>query len=79
MEKIGRNYDSLIPLADVIFVSKEQALSKGYQSMSELVKEYCKEFENLIVICPWGEKGAAGRDLDGKIIEIQGVCLKMYI
>lgn len=69
MEKIGRNYDALIPLADVIFVSKEQAISRGFQNMSELVKDFYPEIQ-IMVICPWGEKGAAGRDFDGKVFEI---------
>ena len=35
IEKLNRNYDSLLPLVDVIFVSKEYALSKGKKVLEE--------------------------------------------
>ena len=69
MEKLNRNYDPLLPLVDVIFVSKEYALSKGFKNKSELVKGYHTNLECL-VICAWGDQGASGRDLNGKIVEI---------
>ena len=69
MEKLNRNYDPLLPLVDVIFVSKEYALSKGFQNKSELVKGYHTNLKCL-VICAWGDQGASGRDLNGQIVEI---------
>ena len=69
MEKLNRNYDPLLPLVDVIFVSKEYALSKGFENKSELVKGFHPDLKCL-VICAWGDQGASGRDLNGQIIEI---------
>jgi hypothetical protein len=35
VEKLGRNYDPILPHVDVIFVSKEFAISKGKIGESE--------------------------------------------
>ena len=69
MEKLNRIYNPLLPLVDVIFVSKEYALSKNFQNKTEFVQKFQPDLKCL-VICAWGDQGAAGRDLEGKIIDI---------
>ena len=69
MEKLNRNYDPLLPLVDVIFVSKEYALSQNFKNKTEFVQKFQPDLKCL-VICAWGDQGAAGRDLEGKIVEI---------
>ncbi|VDM96899.1 unnamed protein product [Thelazia callipaeda] len=64
-EKV-RNFPTLedaIPLVDVLFISKDFARNKGFRSkeqgVSGIQEKYCAS--NVIVICPWAEKGAAAR------------------
>ena len=62
MEKLGRNYDRIIPLVDIMFISKEYALSCGFRDKIETVSKFhLKKFDPLkqqkIVICAWGDQG----------------------
>ena len=73
MEKLNRNYDTLLPFVNVIFVSKEFAQSLGFKSKLALVEglgTLKKLKTELKIICAWGEEGAAGRDSDGTIIDV---------
>ena len=72
MEKVGRNYDPVMPLVDVLFLSKEYAQSIGYKSKLEVVTEFAKSrnISNKIIICAWGEDGAAGQDTNGEVFEV---------
>ena len=72
MEKVGRNYDPVMPLVDVLFLSKEYAQSIGYNSKLEVVKGFAKSknLSNKIIICAWGEDGAAGHDKNGEVFEV---------
>ena len=57
-------------LADVLFISKDFASHLGFASGQETVKNVKKTLElnhDLIVICPWGEKGADAIDTNGSI------------
>ena len=56
-----KDYRSILPLPDVLFVSSEYAESQGYKDMQTAVvelSEYTKE--GSIIICAWGSKGACG-------------------
>lgn len=66
-----------IPLSDVIFVSKDFARSKGFLNKEEAVVGIQEQFgsPNSTVICPWGEKGAAGRVSQNSDI----VCVDAYV
>ena len=72
MEKVGRNYDPVMPLVDVLFLSKEYAQSIGYNSKLEVVTNFStsKNLTNKIIICAWGEYGAAGQDTNGEVFEV---------
>ncbi len=72
IEKLNRNYEPLLPLADVIFVSKEYALSQGFQDMTSLVSGFHREKldDKAVLICAWGDKGAAGKDANGDIVQV---------
>ena len=69
MEKLNRNYEPLLPLVNVVFVSKEYAQSQGFSNMTDLVTNFHPELK-IVIICPWGDQGAAARDSDGKIIHV---------
>ena len=54
--------------ADVLFISKDFAMHLGFSNSQETVrnvKEVLKLKHDLIIICPWGEKGADAIDIDG--------------
>jgi ketohexokinase len=74
MEKISRNFDEILPLVDVVFVSKEYSQSLGYTNMTDTV-DRIHLLKNLksdtIVICPWGDQGAAGKSgINGPVINV---------
>lgn len=51
-------YDKLIPLADVIFMSKDFARHLGYRSMEETIDNIHNRYNltGTTVIVPWGEQ-----------------------
>ncbi|KAH7719814.1 ketohexokinase [Aphelenchoides avenae] len=55
--------EPLVPLADVLFVSKEFARSKSWHSRMEAVEGVQSQLgaDRAIVICPWGEQGVSAR------------------
>ena len=75
MEKPTRaNKDELflvLPYIDLLFISKECASSLGATCMTEAVELFKAMLpSNACVVCPWGEKGAAGKDAKGNIFEV---------
>ena len=50
MEKLNRIYDPLLPLVDVIFVSKEYALSKNFKNKVWSIKKDTKENPWLLMV-----------------------------
>ncbi|KAG0729493.1 Ketohexokinase [Chionoecetes opilio] len=60
IEKAKPELEALIPLADVVFVSKDYAAFKGYSSMTEtLDRVRAVAHPGAVVVCPWGEEGAS--------------------
>lgn len=69
IEKAKPELESLISLPDVLFVSKDYAMYKGYRSMQEtLEKVQAQAFPKAVVICPWGEEGASASSSDGNLV-----------
>lgn len=69
-EKPRAEVAALLPLADVLFVSKDYARYRGYSTMQEAViglRAHTKR--EATVLCAWGEMGAAASDQDGKVYE----------
>jgi len=68
-----QRYDDLVSsgvaeFADVLFISKDFASRLGCTSGQETVRNARRIIDlkhNLIVICPWGDKGADAIDIDG--------------
>ena len=61
----------VLPFIDLLFISKECASSLGATSMKEatsLLKGVLPD--NAAIVCPWGEKGAAGKDTNGEVFEV---------
>uniref|UniRef100_F1L8D2 Ketohexokinase n=2 Tax=Ascaris TaxID=6251 RepID=F1L8D2_ASCSU len=62
-----------IPLVDVVFVSKDFARYKGFTDKESAVDGIGKLFgvTHSTIICPWAEKGAAGRVFGDKMISVE--------
>uniref|UniRef100_A0A915BYH4 Carbohydrate kinase PfkB domain-containing protein n=2 Tax=Parascaris univalens TaxID=6257 RepID=A0A915BYH4_PARUN len=62
-----------IPLVDVVFVSKDFARCKGFTDKESAVDGIGKLFDvtHSTIICPWAEKGAAGRVFGDKMISVE--------
>ncbi|CAD5207802.1 unnamed protein product [Bursaphelenchus xylophilus] len=56
-------YTKIIPLADVIFISKDFSRNLGFNSMNEAINGFVERFrlQQTTVIVPWGEEGASAR------------------
>ena len=61
----------LLPYIDLLFISKECASSLGAANMRDAV-HLLKDILPLdaCIVCPWGEKGASGKDAKGDTFEI---------
>ena len=72
-------YESLIELADVVFIGKDVSKANGAENMNEALEIFKSRMNKKsknnesILICPWGDRGAAGMDQDGKIYLAQAV------
>uniref|UniRef100_A0AC35EZ25 Carbohydrate kinase PfkB domain-containing protein n=1 Tax=Panagrolaimus sp. PS1159 TaxID=55785 RepID=A0AC35EZ25_9BILA len=64
--------EDLFKLANVLFISKEFVIAKGWNSAIEALNEMKEKFEglrNTTIICPWGKEGAYGIAPNSKKIE----------
>ncbi|XP_045116117.1 ketohexokinase-like isoform X1 [Portunus trituberculatus] len=60
IEKAKPELEALIPLVDVVFVSKDFAVFKGYSNMAETLEGVkAMAHPGAVVVCPWGEEGAS--------------------
>ena len=67
VEKVGRGYEEFVPLADVVLLSKENAMAHGAKTMMgalEIFRPKLKAGGQLI--CAWGDQGAAAIDGEGR-------------
>lgn len=60
IEKIRPDGDilQLMPVADILMLSKPFALSQGKQSATECLQFFSRQFPDKIISCSWGNKGA---------------------
>nr|XP_053650539.1 ketohexokinase-like isoform X1 [Cherax quadricarinatus] len=69
IENAKHELESLIPLPDVLFVSKDYAMFKGYTNKEETVEKIqAQTIPGCLVICPWGEDGASASSSDGQLV-----------
>lgn len=69
IEKARPELEALIPLADVVSVSKDYAVFKGYTSMAQTLGEVQKVARpGAMVVCPWGEEGASACQGQGEVV-----------
>eukprot|EP00731_Ephydatia_muelleri_P029331 Em0020g975a len=68
LEKKRLSTSELVLFADVVMMSKEYAISNGYQSAEEAVVGLrAKVKPGAIVTCTWGDRGAAASDQEEKV------------
>nr|XP_034175415.1 ketohexokinase-like [Osmia lignaria] len=60
----------LLPYVDVAFISKDFARSRGYDNMSETLKNISEDAKSgATLICAWGDRGAMARTPDNIIVQ----------
>ncbi len=67
VEKVGRRHEELIPLGDVVVVGKDVSASHGAKNKNvalEVFRPQMAKRQNSLLVCPWGEDGAAILDVD---------------
>lgn len=58
LEKNRAYIDNIMPYADVLFISKPFARSRGFTNASDCLQHFAKSYNNKIITCTWGEQGA---------------------
>ncbi|XP_066581190.1 ketohexokinase-like isoform X2 [Prorops nasuta] len=70
LEKPKSSLLDLLPYADVAFISKDFAKSRGYNNMSETLKHMSLEAKSgATIICAWGDRGAMARTPHGIMVQ----------
>merc|ERR1712037_1003947 len=69
VEKVGRNFEDFIPLADVVFVSNDVAQWHGCADMESAISEFRPKLrQGASLVVAWGEAGAAAWNLEEGLI-----------
>ncbi|XP_029917074.1 ketohexokinase isoform X3 [Myripristis murdjan] len=69
IEKTRELLYQLFPLGDVVFVSKDVAVTFGFHSADAAVRGlYHRVKEGAVLICAWAEKGADAMGPDGVVV-----------
>jgi len=69
VEKVGRNFEDFIPLADVVFVSKDVAQWHGCPDMKSAISTFRPKLrDGASLVVAWGESGAAAWNLEEGLI-----------
>jgi len=78
LEKDREGINDIMQYADVLFISKPFALSRGFKHASECLQHFAKRFPAAIITCTWGNQGAwlAHQSLiiHQPVIQIHKVC-----
>ncbi|XP_008553210.1 ketohexokinase-like [Microplitis demolitor] len=70
LEKNNVELLDLLAYADVAFISKDFACSRGYSNMTETIKNIARDVKSgATIICAWGDRGAMARSPDGTIVQ----------
>lgn len=73
-------YEDLVPLADVVFVSKDVSLSNGATNLHEAIELFKPKLKDKgILICTWGDQGSAGVDQEGQVSFVQAAKVEKII
>ncbi len=67
VEKIRPEIDTLFPLATVLLFSRAYARHQGFDDPERFLLSLRKRLPGRILVCAWGERGAAALDRDGTL------------
>ncbi len=67
-EKPREGIEKLFPYADLLMFSRDFAQHRGYENAGEFLQHMSKQGLSAQMSCTWGEKGAHGRDWQGRIL-----------
>ncbi|XP_031850276.1 ketohexokinase isoform X2 [Nomia melanderi] len=70
LERPDHELLDLLPYVDVAFISKDFAQSRGYDNMSETLKNISDDAKSgATLICAWGDRGAMGKTPDNVTVQ----------
>ncbi|XP_076634110.1 ketohexokinase [Colletes latitarsis] len=70
LERPQQELLDLLPYVDVAFISKDFAQSRGYDNMSETLKNISEDAKSgATLICAWGDRGAMARTPDNITVQ----------
>ncbi|XP_076671579.1 ketohexokinase [Andrena cerasifolii] len=70
LERPRQELLDLLPYVDVAFISKDFAQSRGYDNMSETLKNISDDAKSgATLICAWGDRGAMARTPDNVTVQ----------
>ncbi|KZC06949.1 PREDICTED: ketohexokinase-like [Dufourea novaeangliae] len=70
LERPEQELLDLLPYVDVAFISKDFAQSRGYDNMSETLKNISEDAKSgATLICAWGDRGAMARTPDNVTVQ----------
>ncbi|XP_026667825.1 ketohexokinase-like [Ceratina calcarata] len=70
LERPRQELLDLLPYADVAFIAKDFARSRGYDNMSETLKNVIEDAKSgATLICAWGDRGAMAITPDNIIVQ----------
>jgi len=67
VEKVRPDIETLFPLANLLLFSKAYAEYGGYSDAAELLRSVRQRHPHAILVCAWGEQGAAAVDTEGSV------------
>lgn len=65
IEKPREQIETLIPLADMVFYSRNYALSQGYETAGKFLHSQHMRYSHIEQYCAWGELGGSAVDARG--------------
>ncbi|XP_043285436.1 ketohexokinase-like isoform X2 [Venturia canescens] len=70
LEKKNIDLLDLLPYADVAFISRDFAESRGYSNMGETLKNMGRDVKSgAVIVCAWGDRGAMAKTPNGTIVQ----------
>ncbi|XP_074657225.1 uncharacterized protein LOC141910388 [Tubulanus polymorphus] len=67
LEKTRHKLGMVLDKADFVFISKEHAAFRGYQTADEAIDGFAEQIrDGACLVCPWGDQGAYCVDSDGR-------------
>lgn len=76
IEKPRPGIEALLPLADVLIVSRAFARARGLDSAGALLDWLAPQTRAALLVAPWGEQGAWARTRDGQVLHAPALAVE---